>query len=519
MLSGHGQARTIVEAMRLGASDFLRKPFEVEELELAFQKALEKRALEAGGGGSSAAACAPRPRCCSSGGDNREDARGARDHRAGRRHRHHGADPRRERHRQGGRRPRALPARASARPALRQGELRGAPRRSCSRASSSASRRAPSPAPRSASSASSSSPTTAPSSSTRSARCTRRSRRSCCRCCRTASSRGSAARADVRVDTRIIAATNRNLEEAVAGGRRSARTSSTASTWSRSSSRRCASASDAIPLLVDFFLRKYNEQYRKALEPLSAETLARSHALPLAGQRPRAREHDEAHGRARERAGGAPGDRADGGAAHPRGRRRGRSTSTRSAPTSRTAAGSISRRSRSVPPRSRRRRVIERVLAADPVEPEGGRRAPADQLQSPALQDEGSRARRAQLARRTRQSRGGGCKIVSAVRVLSRARSAGARLLLALAGIVGCGRTSSRRRRSRPGEKPHRVRRSVPRHPRDPRVEEPRALRRAGARARRTARSRRPSSNDVQAAGLTPEQLKRGAHARSSRST
>ena len=46
MLSGHGQARTIVEAMRLGAGDFLRKPFEVEELELAFQKALEKRALK-----------------------------------------------------------------------------------------------------------------------------------------------------------------------------------------------------------------------------------------------------------------------------------------------------------------------------------------------------------------------------------------------------------------------------------------------------------------------------------------
>ena len=45
MLSGHGQARTIVEAMRLGASDFLRKPFEVEELELAFQKALENHAL------------------------------------------------------------------------------------------------------------------------------------------------------------------------------------------------------------------------------------------------------------------------------------------------------------------------------------------------------------------------------------------------------------------------------------------------------------------------------------------
>ena len=46
MLSGHGQARMIVEAMRLGASDFLRKPFEVEELELAYQKALETHALK-----------------------------------------------------------------------------------------------------------------------------------------------------------------------------------------------------------------------------------------------------------------------------------------------------------------------------------------------------------------------------------------------------------------------------------------------------------------------------------------
>ena len=46
MLSGHGQARTIVEAMRLGASDFLRKPFEVEEIELAFRKAFENHALK-----------------------------------------------------------------------------------------------------------------------------------------------------------------------------------------------------------------------------------------------------------------------------------------------------------------------------------------------------------------------------------------------------------------------------------------------------------------------------------------
>ncbi|MFK7894221.1 MAG: sigma-54-dependent transcriptional regulator [Myxococcota bacterium] len=41
MLSGQGQARTIVDAMRLGAADFLRKPFEAEELDAACTKALE----------------------------------------------------------------------------------------------------------------------------------------------------------------------------------------------------------------------------------------------------------------------------------------------------------------------------------------------------------------------------------------------------------------------------------------------------------------------------------------------
>ncbi len=46
MLSGHGQTRVIVEALRNGAADFLRKPFEPEELKLALEKALEKTQLE-----------------------------------------------------------------------------------------------------------------------------------------------------------------------------------------------------------------------------------------------------------------------------------------------------------------------------------------------------------------------------------------------------------------------------------------------------------------------------------------
>ncbi|MBW2414579.1 MAG: sigma-54-dependent Fis family transcriptional regulator [Deltaproteobacteria bacterium] len=42
MLSGHGPTRTIVESVRQGAVDFLRKPFDPAELEAAFEKALSR---------------------------------------------------------------------------------------------------------------------------------------------------------------------------------------------------------------------------------------------------------------------------------------------------------------------------------------------------------------------------------------------------------------------------------------------------------------------------------------------
>ncbi len=47
MVSGHGQARNIVESMRRGASDFLRKPFELEELDLVLQNVLGVRGATA----------------------------------------------------------------------------------------------------------------------------------------------------------------------------------------------------------------------------------------------------------------------------------------------------------------------------------------------------------------------------------------------------------------------------------------------------------------------------------------
>jgi len=77
--------------------------------------------------------------------------------------------------------------------------------------------------------------------------------------------------ADVKVDTRILAATNRNLEEAVKDGsfredlyyRLNVVTINLPPLRDRL---------DAVPLLVDHFLRKYNEQYNKSLKELNSGT-------------------------------------------------------------------------------------------------------------------------------------------------------------------------------------------------------------------------------------------------------
>ncbi len=46
ILSGVGQTKTVVDAMKLGAADFLVKPFEEQELELAIENAFEKQKLK-----------------------------------------------------------------------------------------------------------------------------------------------------------------------------------------------------------------------------------------------------------------------------------------------------------------------------------------------------------------------------------------------------------------------------------------------------------------------------------------
>ena len=47
MLTAHGNVATAVEAMKAGASEYLTKPFDLEELKLAIDKALQYSGLAA----------------------------------------------------------------------------------------------------------------------------------------------------------------------------------------------------------------------------------------------------------------------------------------------------------------------------------------------------------------------------------------------------------------------------------------------------------------------------------------
>ena len=78
----------------------------------------------------------------------------------------------------------------------------------------------------------------------------------------------------LRVDVRIIAATNRDLERRDQEGRRSARTSSIVSTSSPSSCPPLRDRRADVPALASFFLRKYAAENGKTIETFADDALA-----------------------------------------------------------------------------------------------------------------------------------------------------------------------------------------------------------------------------------------------------
>ncbi len=124
MMTAHATIESAIEAMKLGALDYLQKPFEVEELLVVVRRALEHQRLELASAVSAERARRriqslrhrrPQP------GDGRGDSQG----RAGRRDQEHRAHHRRNGHRQRARGPRDSRAQRAAQHAAHQGELRG----------------------------------------------------------------------------------------------------------------------------------------------------------------------------------------------------------------------------------------------------------------------------------------------------------------------------------------------------------------------------------------------------------
>ena len=124
VMTGHASIDSAVEAMKLGAYDYLNKPIDPVRLEVLVEQALEDRKLQdevaRPAPGPAAALRVPQPP-----GPEPADARGLRQGGAGRVVRLHGPDHRRDRHRQGAGRPGdPLHRRHPERPAGR-GQLRG----------------------------------------------------------------------------------------------------------------------------------------------------------------------------------------------------------------------------------------------------------------------------------------------------------------------------------------------------------------------------------------------------------
>jgi DNA-binding NtrC family response regulator len=129
----------------------------------------------------------------------------------------------------------------------------------------------------------------APCSSTRSASCRSTSRSSCCAPCRRARSTPIGAKRAVKVDVRIVSATNRDLAQAVAEGRFREDLFYRLNVFPIEAPALRERRED-IPALVEAFIRRFNIEEGKRVSPAPRRDHGPAPGLRLARQRPPAGE-------------------------------------------------------------------------------------------------------------------------------------------------------------------------------------------------------------------------------------
>ena len=171
MITAYGGSRAAIEAMKLGAYDYITKPFDLDEVLFTIRRALTQRTLVEQVQALFGRFVQPTRPTDEADRPFARHASSLQDDRPRRRQRRTGPHRRRKRHGQRTRRQRHSPQFVSLRPALHQGQLRGPQSDACSRANSLATSAAPSLGPSPAAAAVSSRPTAAPCFSTKSAIC------------------------------------------------------------------------------------------------------------------------------------------------------------------------------------------------------------------------------------------------------------------------------------------------------------------------------------------------------------